>query len=323
MSVAAKMALAHTAGQETTRCDLCGADDAAVIFKGEQWQGAAPDGVALVRCRRCRLMYLNPRPTRDMIANFYPDDYAPFRPAIEDERLPLMRWMRRHKLVKRRQLLEHFSGRRRGRVLDVGCATGLFLHEMQHAGWDAVGVEPTTTAANYARTRFGLNVVEGTLAGAELTPASFDVVTFWDVLEHTFSPRAELMRSASLLRPGGLIAINVPNWNSFDRRWWGPHWIGYDPPRHLYVFTRETLARLLNEAGFQIVDWLCFMPSYFPFVESFTRWLRAHAPRLTAPIARTLNVPGMRFAFEPALNVANRTRRGVVISVFARKADAL
>jgi SAM-dependent methyltransferase len=268
-------------------------------------------------------MYLCPRLGPEEILDHYPPDYGPFRPAIEDESSAVLRWLRRRKLIRSRQLVERYSGRRRGRILDVGCSTGLFLHEMQQAGWQATGVEPNAAAAEYARRRFGLEVFQGMLEDAPCSARSLDAVTFWDVLEHTFSPAATLRQVAGLLAPGGLVAINIPNWDSPDRRLFGPLWVGYDPPRHLYVFTRATLTALLGQAGLEPVAWHCFMPSYFTFAFSADYWLAARAPRWAPVLSRGLHLPGLRFLFEPAFWLANAAGRGGVIAVFARRKDDL
>ena len=171
----------------------------------------------------------------------------------------------------------------------------------------------------YARRRFGLTVFQGTLKESPYEPVSFDVITFWDVLEHTFSPAEELAHAAQLLRPGGLLVANVPNWQSLDRRLWGRYWIGLDPPRHLFVFTRDTLTTLLTNAGYNVLDWACFLSGYFSSVISLERWLRVKAPRLARPVRRMLDIPGMRLLFEPWFTPLNWLGRGPVITVFARK----
>lgn len=304
---------------EKTACDLCGSDEAAVLLASRDWPADVPAGVAMVRCRRCGLMYLSPRPRPADIGRFYPPDYAPFRPAIEDEPWAVMRWMRRRKLIARRRVVERLGGRPNGAVLDVGCSTGLFLHEMALAGWAARGVELSPTAAGYARDRFGLDVFEGMLEDAPLAPGTFDAVTFWDVLEHVYSPAATLARAAALLKPGGCVVVNVPNWDSPDRRLFGRHWQGWDPPRHLYVFARPTLTALLRGAGLEPVAWRCFMPSYFTFILSLERWLGSVRPGWVRPVMRVLNLPGLRFLFAPVFGLFDRVGRGSVITVVARK----
>jgi 2-polyprenyl-3-methyl-5-hydroxy-6-metoxy-1,4-benzoquinol methylase len=306
---------------ESVPCDLCGAEEAesAPLYTLRDTFHDLPGEFVLRRCRACGLMYLSPRPTPQGMLVYYPDAYSNYRPAIEDEWSPLMRWMRQRKLAARRTVIERASGLRRGRLLDVGCSTGLFLHEMDLAGWEIAGVEPVAGAAAYARERFGLEVVQGPLHEATYAPASFDAITFWDVLEHTFSPRQALGQAAALLRPGGYLFASVPNWDSFNRRLFGRYWQGLDTPRHLYVFPRETLAALLRRAGFEVVAWRCFMPGYFSTVMSVTRWLKARHPRAVGGFTRIANVPGMRFPFATWFALSNWLDKAPIITVIARK----
>lgn len=306
---------------EEVACDLCGTTVSTSLYALTDIVHQLPGEFTLRRCAACGLMYLSPRPTPRSIGNYYPPDYTPYRPPIEEERFALMRYMRRRKLIKRRVLIEKYSGLKQGRILDVGCATGLFLHEMQLSGWMAVGVEPIQSAAEFAQQRFGLEVFQGMLNDAPFAPQSFDAITFWDVLEHTFSPRAELAHAARLLKPGGLIAINVPNWDSFDRGPFGANWQGFDPPRHLYVFARQTLTEFLSQTGFQVVNWVCFMPGFFTWIVSVQRWLLTTHPAWTKPVMRLLMFPGMRLLFEPWFALMNARRTAPVISVFARRVN--
>jgi SAM-dependent methyltransferase len=199
----------------------------------------------------------------------------------------------------------------------------LFLREMQLAGWQAAGIEPISSAAELARRRFGLEVFEGWLRDAPFAASSFDVLTFWDVLEHTFSPRSDLSQAARLLRSGGLLAINIPNWDSFDRRPFGANWQGFDPPRHLYMFSRETLTRLLTETGFEILGWVCFMPGFFAWTLSVKRQLEAKHWRWRQLINWTLALPGIRLLFEPWFAWMNWRGKGPVISVLARRVGTI
>lgn len=309
-----------TVALEAPACDRCGGRDAAALIPPGTWGPPLPPQLAMRRCRSCGLVYLSPRPTREAIGAFYPPDYQPYRRAVEDEPWALMRLMRRRKLADRRRLVERYRGEGApGRVLDVGCSTGLFLHEMALAGWEAEGVELSPEAADYARRRFGLRVQTGMLEDAQLAPGSFDLVTFWDVLEHVYSPTDTLARAATLLKPGGLVVVHVPNWDSPERRLFGRHWAGWDPPRHLYVFDRASLGGLLQGAGFQVLDWVCFMPAYFTWLISLEHALETHAPRLRAPLIRLLRLPGLRLPLEPAFWLLNRLGRGSVIAAVARR----
>jgi SAM-dependent methyltransferase len=138
-----------------------------------------------------------------------------------------------------------------GLLLDVGCGTGKDLLRLQEAGWKVTGVEISAYAASLARQRLGCEVVPGHFDEAPLDGRRFDVVRLSHALEHFPSPRRSLEKVHRLLRPGGLLWIEVPNAAGLERRLFGPHWYQWDLPRHLYHFTPRTLARLLRETGFR------------------------------------------------------------------------
>jgi 2-polyprenyl-3-methyl-5-hydroxy-6-metoxy-1,4-benzoquinol methylase len=304
---------------EEVCCDLCGSDESLPLYTFRDVLYDLPGEFILRQCRRCTLLYLSPRPTPAAIHRYYPEDYSSYRPPVENEKWALMRWFRQRKLRQRRRFIERHAGQNRGYLLDVGCATGLFLNEMAQSGWQTAGIEPVASAAQFAQGHFGLDVFHGSLHEAPFEPGSFDVITFWDVLEHTFSPADELRRATALLRPGGLLALSLPNWHSFDRWLFGRHWHGFDPPRHLYVFSRQTLAAMLAQAGFSILEWRCFFPGYFFFIISLERWLKSVSPPTAVMAKRILALPGMRLPFEPWFTAVNWLGRGGIVSIFARK----
>lgn len=300
-------------------CNLCNSASKRILYNNPSWLKVAGEQYKLVKCMNCGLIYLYPRPDSDEIDQFYEDIYPCYKHSISDETNKLIRIMRKRNLIRRRNFIESISGQTNGSILDVGCATGLFINEMKEAGWKVYGVEPISNAAEYARKEFGLDVFKGYFQEAPFKENSFDVITFWDVIEHTFSPREELAHAARLLKPGGILLVNIPNWESFDRRLFDSFWIGLDPPRHLYVFPRDVMNQMLIKAGLQIVDWRCLVPAYFSFIISVENWLKYEHPELTSIVSWLLNLPGMRFLFEPWYQVTNRLRKSGVISVIARK----
>jgi SAM-dependent methyltransferase len=304
---------------ETVNCDLCGSDKSRTIYNLRDTLYQVPGEFTFHLCLDCGLIYLNPRPSHKSIEALYPHVYHSFRSPIDQEGLPIVRWMRQRKISKRRHLIEHYSGFQEGALLDVGCSTGLFLNEMSRAGWKVWGVEPVTVAANFAKQYFDLNVFNGLLEESPFTPGSFDVITFWDVLEHTFSPKSTLTRASVLLRGNGLLAISIPNWDSLERRLFGPYWQGLDPPRHFFVFTRKTLSDLLDQTGFQIVDWRCEVSGYFSLALSLERMMASKNRYFALVLRKMANVPGMRLPFEPMFMLLNWLKKGSTIFVFARK----
>jgi SAM-dependent methyltransferase len=135
----------------------------------------------------------------------------------------------------------------RGRILDIGSAWGFFLYVCRERGWDAWGVDPARVESEYARRRFGLPIVTGTLADARFPSESFDVVTLWHVLEHLPDPVGELGEIRRILKPGGLLVISVPTAHSLKDFDYGP------VPLHCWYFERTTLSVLIEREGFRVV----------------------------------------------------------------------
>jgi len=135
--------------------------------------------------------------------------------------------------------------------------------------------------------------------------ASFDAVTMWNVLEHTFDPGAVLARCWELLRDDGIVAFIIPSWESIDRHLFGRYWIGFDTPRHLFVFPNETLVEILHNQGFQVVDNRCLFGGYYAFIQSIFGLSRSHmSPSAAKALEQFLLFPGLRFPFEPFFMVA-------------------
>src|SRR5207248_2562579 len=164
---------------------------------------------------------------------------------------------RRFTLARRRMFARHLDRIERllpaGRVLDVGCATGDFLMSARARGWDPIGVDPSPAAAQ-ARAA-GLPIRGKTIQDADVRPHSVDLVTFWDVLEHLPDPVADLRRAGTLLGPGGMVALTVPDAGGAVARLSGRRWFGYKTAgEHLQFFTGSTLSRVLRAAGFDLVQ---------------------------------------------------------------------
>lgn len=132
----------------------------------------------------------------------------------------------------------------RGRLLDVGCGSGVFLRTMADLGWSVTGVEPDPAAGGVARAR-GLRVVTGTIESARLPAGTFDIVTMSHVLEHVTDPLGTLRECGRVLAPGGRLIAVTPNARSHGARTFGAAWMGWDPPRHLVVFSPDSLRNTL------------------------------------------------------------------------------
>jgi 2-polyprenyl-3-methyl-5-hydroxy-6-metoxy-1,4-benzoquinol methylase len=271
-------------------CPLCDERTTRKVFRAH--------GTDLVRCRACSLVRVDPFPTAEQALALYDGDY--FRDAdtgyvdyVADEAVFRAEFRRRLRALR--------TAGGRGALLDVGCASGALLAEAAALGFEASGIEPALEMARHAADRAGCPVLATSLDDALLAPAHLDVVTLFDVLEHLVDPVAALHKLCLALRPGGLLAVTVPDFGGWWARLSGPRWPFVTPWEHLLYFTRRTLRRALLAAG---LDHVTFHPARTPV--SF-RTLAVRAPwvgRLLPDAGRGLGLPTgtlMAFARAPDL----------------------
>jgi SAM-dependent methyltransferase len=207
------------------------------------------DRFRVVQCE-CGLVFVTPQPDTAVLIGAYDDTY--YEGWREQSGARTRLWERRLRVVAAAT-----SGR--GRLLDLGCATGDFLVAARDAGWQVQGTEFSPAGARAAAAR-GLDVTAGEVWDAALPTASFDAITAWHVLEHARDPRRVLEECRRLLRPGGALILAVPN---VDERFFrlayrlarGRPERLFDPGDrevHLFHFSARTLAALVESAGFAV-----------------------------------------------------------------------
>lgn len=232
-------------GVEYVACPLCGADRAVPQVQTTDLIYGTPGQFTFVRCVACDLIYQNPRPTPDEMRAHYPDlDYHAFR---ESGRLigRVRRWLRRSEARALLVGLPHGAN-----VLEIGAGTGDLLAALSEAGAAAVGYEPNAAAVAVAITRAqgrGLAISDDLAAALERAP--FDAVLMHYSLEHVHDLRGTLQTVCRVLKPGGRAVFWVPNAASWEARLFGKLWRGLDAPRHLQIFTPQTMRRALSDAG--------------------------------------------------------------------------
>jgi len=245
----------NAGGMVYVPCNLCGSREYRVMYAGRVAPVAAlteqafrctslqhGDFTNIVQCSRCGLLYENPREPEDVIETRYEQvedatyeremegrvrTYSAMMPAIE----------------------AYFPGP--GRALDIGCYLGVFLDVARARGWQTFGVEPSAWAAERTR-RKGHQAVNAPLRRSALAPESFDLITLWDVIEHLHDPLGELREIHKLSRPGGIFALTTMDAGSLYAKVSGRRWPWY-MRMHLFYFTRGTLTRMLDMAGFEVL----------------------------------------------------------------------
>lgn len=206
----------------------------------------------VVRCERCGLMRTNPRPTAASMAEFYPDDYGPYRGTqVPTNQNPFRRLLR----SLYRRLLPTYANAlppvQPGEALEIGCASGAFLNELRARGWRCTGLEYSPSASEAARA-WGHTVHCGSVDELPPEGAKFDLVVGWMVLEHLHHPVDALRRLASRSQPGGFLVLSVPNAGSPDFALFAGAGYALHLPNHLYHFTPETLEKTLLAGGWRL-----------------------------------------------------------------------
>ena len=281
-------------------CKICESENTRFLFIAEEIDFNLNGIFDIYKCDTCGYIFVN-NPPEDL-NYYYPSNYDPYKKAIQDEKNPLMRWARTRNIrVKENIINKYKKYSYPKKVLDVGCSTGIFLDQMRSAGWETYGVELSPIAAEYARNRFNLKVETGQLSDRSWNDTNINVATFWDSLEHTVNPRETLEKCNKILDNSGYIFFTIPNFESLDKRIFNKYWIGYDFPRHLSVFPLHTIKTLLDCTGFSIVKIGCAVGGYYNFLSSLNRWLltRNISPGTLKLIIKLLNIPGLRYVFDP------------------------
>ena len=264
---------------EYVSCALCGADDPRRLLVDRVRHCGTWVDFPIVRCRRCGLIYTNPRHRGELSKGYHgpvSDDFdhyltvsrapiyrrglAGIQRRLPDGRPPGTQPSRKVPVVGANAESDLSALAQDCRLLGVGCATGSFLRLARAHGFIAVGVELSPTLAAYARERHGLTVYERPLEVLAFAEASFDVVALWDVIEHVMAPFILLREIYRVLAPGGVLALRtgnagfqIPKARLF--RLLGPNGGPYlIPNEHLYHFTPRTLRNLVRLAGFADVE---------------------------------------------------------------------
>jgi len=207
---------ADNAVLEAVNCNLCGNADEKLLF--------IKDGLRIVKCNSCGLMFVNPRPKKEYLQKLYSEGY--YRISKNDSE----------------------SFKKGGRLLDVGCAVGFLLEEAKAQGWDVYGAEMSFYAVNKAREK-GLNVFAGDITDTGFENNFFDVITCLGTIEHLPNPVAAIRKISRILKDDGLFVLSTPDAGGLI----GGRRFQYKPKEHLYYFTNETIKRMFEREGFKIL----------------------------------------------------------------------
>lgn len=194
----------------------------------------------LLKCRRCGFVFMHKIPTAEELERHY----ALYAYETENELSEATRLSIEYHL----DTFEPY--RKNNRLLDVGCGEGWILERAKARGWQVCGTEFSPRAVALCRGK-GIKMYAGELQVEQMEEKDFDVLISTETLEHIYNPREEVRKFYQLLRPGGLLYITTPNFNSYLRYLFGSNYSVIEYPEHLAYYTPKTLHRLLQESGFR------------------------------------------------------------------------
>lgn len=199
------------------------------------------------------MLETSPQPSTKKLPEYYQsDDYISHTDSKRNLFERVYHLVRNISLSKKVKLInKSASGSKK--LLDIGCGTGDFLESAEKSGWSVNGIEPDRGAREIANIKTN-NKVQDTSALKNLQESSFDVITLWHVLEHLPDLEDQVRAIEKLLKEDGTLIIAVPNFKSFDAKFYQDYWAAYDVPRHLWHFSQKSISKLFSKIGMYVIE---------------------------------------------------------------------
>ena len=197
-----------------------------------------------------QILKTHPQPTLDKLGSYYEfEDYISHTDGKRTLFEKMYHFIKRKAIRDKVSLINSYQPLK-GRILDIGAGTGDFLLEAKNQNWEILGIEPNDKAKRIAvgkGIKFG-DTIE------KLESNSFDVITMWHVLEHVPDVEHQVAELKRLLKPSGTIVIAVPNFKSYDAKYYKEFWAAYDVPRHLWHFSKTAIEKLFDKQNMNLED---------------------------------------------------------------------
>jgi 2-polyprenyl-3-methyl-5-hydroxy-6-metoxy-1,4-benzoquinol methylase len=225
-------------------CRLCQSENVEYLFDVRD----TPE-YRVYLCKECAAEYLSPQPTEAVLRDLYSKSYYDAWGIEEDS--GSVRDMKLSTFELRLDLIKRYKNK--GKILDVGCATGFFLEGARDAGFMPFGVEFSDYSSKIAKEKFGEDAIfHGIVEESPFAERSFDVIAMSDLLEHVRNPHAVLEKIQALLKDDGIVMIMTPDTDSLTRWLMRGRWVHYKL-EHLFYFNGKSMRRLADRHGLQVL----------------------------------------------------------------------
>ena len=260
-------------GVENSPCPICESLETRVFFSGIISGVRLRSPRRILKCSSCSQLFVNPVPTSEEIDEYHVREEGVPAKDLRDADKKIKKWNTSwRKFVLREYLgygrdssinsikymcgwlLSRFTRREpiafhgEGKILDIGCNTGMYLYLLKNLGWQAHGVEIDPHCCAAAR-ELGIDVFQGRLEDADFSPLSFDVIRFQNVLEHMPDPKQALKKALTLLKEGGRVYVSIPNTRSLTAFLSKEKWLAFG---HIQGFSPRSMVRLCKDLDLKI-----------------------------------------------------------------------
>jgi len=206
----------------------------------------------LVKCGNCGLIYTNPYPEmNEDFHKYYPDNNYYILDKEENFNIVIKALFYISTYLKIKDVLKL---KKTGKILDIGCGQGQFLHMLNDRGWDCVGIERSVKLKEYVSKKYNIPVMDADMKKWEFKNQEFDVINIYHVIEHIEEPETLLKKVREIIKDDGILIMGLPNIASFQSGVFSNKWFHLDLPRHLLHYSHETITVLLNKCGFEVIS---------------------------------------------------------------------
>jgi len=305
-----------------TKCIICNKRKHVKLFDAKYLFFDLEGKYNIVKCVNCGLIRTDPLPTISTMKYYYPKNYSPY---IDTQAKKTSSQFKKN--IK--NILHFFFDTKgqaipnlqSGNMLDIGCASGHYLHEMKKKGWNVFGIETSKDAVTYARKKFNLRVFNGPIEKAKKPKCTYlDLIVGWMTAEHLHNPILAFKKLRAWSTKSTYLVLSIPNADSFEFNLFKNNWFALQVPTHVHHFTPKTIKKVLDISGWK-VEKIIHQRTIANIIASIGNILKSYGfiKIGTSLINYTSNPLKFNYLFYPISLIQAFFRQSGRITIWARK----